>query len=243
MERQPAEAVRNNCIGTLITARAAAASGCRKFVLVSTDKAVNPAGIMGASKHLAELVLGELQTVSGNNTVFCSVRFGNVLDSSGSVLRVFRNQIAAGGPVTVTHPEIERYFMSIPEAVGLILQSAVLAKGGEVFLLEMGEPVKIRDLARQMIELAGLAPDRDIAIEFTGLRPGEKLREETSLVSDRREATAHPKIQKIEGASPKSRGVIADLEKVAPVLHSMEAAELRLWLAGRTGLDSRKGAD
>jgi FlaA1/EpsC-like NDP-sugar epimerase len=242
MERQPAEAVRNNSIGTLVAARAAAANGCRKFVLVSTDKAVNPAGVMGASKYLAELVVGELQSNPANRTAFCSVRFGNVLDSSGSVLRVFRNQIAAGGPVTVTHPEIERYFMSIPEAVGLILQSAVLAEGGEVLVLEMGEPVKIRDLARQMVELSGLVPDRDIAIEFTGLRPGEKLREETTRGGESSEPTIHPKIHKLASAAQKSSAVIADLEKLSPALHSLEADELRRWLAQRTGLDSANGA-
>ena len=241
MERQPAAAVRNNAIGTLVVARAAAAHGCKKFVLVSTDKAVNPAGVMGASKHLAELVLGELQSVPASPTAFCSVRFGNVLDSSGSVLRVFRNQIAAGGPVTVTHPEIERYFMSIPEAVGLILQSALLAKGGEVFVLEMGAPVKIRDLARQMIELSGLVPNRDIAIEFTGLRPGEKLREETTRSGERRDPTAHPKIHTLAATAPPP-AVIADLEKLSPTLHSLEADELRRWLAQRTGLDSANGA-
>jgi FlaA1/EpsC-like NDP-sugar epimerase len=231
MERQPAEAIWNNALGTLSAARAAMAHGCKKFVLVSTDKAVNPAGVMGATKLLAELCVGELQESPGHGTAFCSVRFGNVLDSSGSVVRVFRDQIASGGPVTVTHPDIERYFMSIPEAVGLVLQSATFAQGGEVFVLEMGRPVKIRDLARQMIELSGFAPGRDIPIEFTGLRPGEKMTEESTRGDESRSPTAHPKIHKLTRSS-KAPAVIDQIEKTAPRLRRMEAGEVRAWLRG-----------
>jgi len=240
MEAQPAEAIRNNALGTLTVARPAALHGCKKFVLVSTDKAVNPAGVMGASKLLAELVVRELQSAPGNAVAFCSVRFGNVMDSSGSVVQVFRNQIAAGGPLTVTHPEAERFFMSIPEAVGLILQSAALARGGEVFALEMGEPVKIRELARQMVELSGLVAGRDIAIAFTGLRPGEKLSEETARPGERKLPTTHPKIHALSAESMPPP-IIAELEKIAPALHSLGHGELRRWLAAHTGMGAAGG--
>jgi FlaA1/EpsC-like NDP-sugar epimerase len=235
MERQPAEALRNNALGTLTVARLALEHGCKKFVLVSTDKAVNPAGAMGASKFLAEQIVAELQGDSSCRTAFCAVRFGNVLDSSGSVVRVFRSQIASGGPVTVTHPEIERYFMSIPEAVGLILQSALLSKRGEVFALEMGEPLKIRELARQMIELSGFVPGRDIAIEFTGLRPGEKLSEESTRGSETKLPTTHPKIHRIVAAAGVPT-VIVDLENLATRLGEIGEGELRDWLKIRAGL-------
>ena len=237
MERQPAEAIRNNAIGTLVLARLAAEHACKKFVLVSTDKAVNPVGVMGASKFLAELIVGELQQSSSNKTLFCSVRFGNVLDSSGSVIQVFRKQIATGGPVTVTHPAMERFFMSIPEAVGLILQSAVLSHGGEVFTLEMGDPIKIRDLARQMIELSGFVAGRDMAVEFTGLRPGEKLSEESTRVGEKRISTRHPKIHSIIGTASSS-SVIASIDELSPALHSCSHAQLRDWLRIHAGLDS-----
>lgn len=238
MERQPAEAIRNNAIGTLVIARSAAEQGCKKFVLVSTDKAVNPVGVMGASKLLAELIVGELQQSTSNRTSFCAVRFGNVLDSSGSVIQVFRKQIATGGPVTVTHPEMERFFMSIPEAVGLILQSAVLSHGGEVFILEMGDPIKIRELARQMIELSGFVAGRDMAVEFTGLRPGEKLSEESTRVGEKRMSTRHPKIHSIVGTeSPSS--VIAKIDELSPALRSYSDLQLREWMHIHTGLDSQ----
>jgi FlaA1/EpsC-like NDP-sugar epimerase len=232
MERQPAEAVRNNALGSLVAAQAAMEHGCKKFVLVSTDKAVNPAGVMGATKLLAELLVGELQESSANGTAFCSVRFGNVLDSAGSVVRVFRNQIASGGPLTVTHADMERYFMSIPEAVGLVLQSATFAQGGEIFVLEMGRPIKIHDLARQMIELSGFVPDRDIPIEFTGMRPGEKMSEESRHACEIYSPTSHPKIQKLT-RTHRIRSVIEEVEKTAPRLHRMSEAEVREWL-GRT---------
>ena len=186
------EAVRNNVLGTLNAARAAAASGARKFVLVSTDKAVNPANVMGASKRVAELVCQALQ--AGCATQFVIVRFGNVLGSTGSVVPRFREQIARGGPVTVTHPEIRRYFMSIPEAAQLVLQAGQMGKAGEIYVLDMGEPVRIVDLARQMIRLSGFA-ESDIRIEFTGLRPGEKLYEELLADAESTLPTPHAKLR------------------------------------------------
>ncbi|WP_029462909.1 polysaccharide biosynthesis protein, partial [Serpentinimonas barnesii] len=190
VEHNPAEGIKNNVLGTLRTAQAALQAGVSDFVLVSTDKAVRPTNLMGASKRLAELALQALAAASagtGAGTRFSMVRFGNVLGSSGSVVPKFRQQIRDGGPITLTHPEITRYFMSIPEAAQLVIQAGAMAKGGEVFVLDMGQPVRIIDLARRMVELSGLSvrddanPQGDIAIELTGLRPGEKLYEELLL--------------------------------------------------------------
>jgi len=192
MEYQPMEAVRNNVLGTKVVAEAASKNGVETFVMISTDKAVNPTSVMGCTKRVAEMFVQSMNSIS--ETRFAAVRFGNVLGSRGSVIPLFKKQIAKGGPVTVTHPDMKRYFMTIPEASQLVLQAGAMAEGGEVFVLDMGEPVKIYDLARDMITLSGMIPEVDIEINFTGLRPGEKLFEELLSAEDGTEATQHKKI-------------------------------------------------
>jgi FlaA1/EpsC-like NDP-sugar epimerase len=214
MEEENAfEAVVNNVLTTVTVARTAQQVGASKFVLISTDKAVNPANVMGASKRLAELVCQALQGAS--RTPLVIVRFGNVLGSTGSVVPRFREQIARGGPVTVTHPDIQRYFMSIPEATQLVLQAGAMGKGGQIYVLDMGEPVRIADLAREMIRLSGFS-EEDIRIEYTGLRAGEKLYEEPLADAEKTLPTPHPKLRVAQARSPQN-GKLLD--------------EVRAWLA------------
>jgi len=192
MEINPGEAIKNNVVGTRNMARAADKFGVKRFVMISTDKAVNPTSIMGSSKRMAEMSIQGLNNHS--KTSYVTVRFGNVLGSNGSVIPIFKKQIAEGGPVTVTHPEMQRYFMTIPEASQLVLQAAAMGRGGEVFVLDMGEPVKILDLARNLITLSGFKPEEDIEIKFSGMRPGEKLFEELAMDGEDMQTTRHPKI-------------------------------------------------
>lgn len=199
MELNPKEAIRNNILGTRAVAEAAVRNGVDRFVLISTDKAVNPSSIMGATKRVAEHLVQEFN--QEGLTKFTVVRFGNVLGSNGSVVPLFYDQIRRGGPVTVTHQEIKRFFMTIPEAAQLVLQASVIGNGGEVFVLDMGEQIKVADLARNMIVLAGLVPGKDVEIVFTGLRPGEKLYEELFEECEQVEPTTHPKIRRAVGAS------------------------------------------
>ena len=240
VESNPSEGVLNNVFGTLNMARAAMESGAAHFVLVSTDKAVRPTNVMGATKRMAELVLqalaankslrfhlpdGSYSAEVQNNTVFAMVRFGNVLDSSGSVVPLFRRQLQGGGPLTVTHEDVTRYFMTIPEAAQLVLQAGAMARGGDVFVLDMGQPVKIMDLARRMIRLAGMmlkddaSPHGDIEIIITGLRPGEKLYEEL-LIGDNPEPTAHERIMK-------AREAFVGWPELAPILVEMRQAAIQ----------------
>mgnify|MGYP001032254450 CR=1 FL=1 len=213
MELHPAEAVKTNILGTRNLAEAAGRFGTKVFVMISTDKAVNPSSVMGATKRMAELIIGQQNTAG--KTIFTAVRFGNVLGSSGSVVPLFSRQIAAGGPVTVTHPEMKRYFMTIPEAVQLVIQAGAMAKGGEVFILDMGEPVKIVDLARDLIKLSGLEPDKDIKIIYTGVRPGEKLFEELLTAEEGSCATRH---KRIYTAKPSLVEVTALEQEIAKLL-------------------------
>jgi FlaA1/EpsC-like NDP-sugar epimerase len=220
MESQPGEALKNNVLGTASLARLASEHGVGQFVLISSDKAVNPTNVMGASKRLSELVIQGLQARPDNRTRFVAVRFGNVLASSGSVIPLFRQQIAEGGPVTVTHPDVKRYFMTIPEAVGLVLQSATQGEGGDILVLEMGEPLRIVDLARQLIELSGFRPDVDIEIKIVGLRPGEKLVEELQLEGEHYRPTTHPRILRFVGARPDHAALdrlLADVRALLPL--------------------------
>jgi len=219
------EAVRNNAYGTWVLARAAAAAKVEKFVLVSTDKAVNPTNVMGASKRMAEMVCQSLQNGA---TQFVVVRFGNVFGSAGSVIPRFKEQIARGGPVTVTHPEITRYFMSLSEATQLLLQAGLMGKGGEVLVLAMGEPVKIVDLARDMVRLSGLDPDR-IRIVFTGLRPGEKLFEEPLASGESSLPTPHPKLR-IAQVRAGSRDAVEQMVAWLERDRAAGEAEVRVWL-------------
>ncbi len=224
MEAHLFEAVENNVFGTRNVVRAAIASGVDEFVLVSSDKAVRPTNVMGATKRVAELIC----TSAGAQ--FCAVRFGNVLGSNGSVIPLFKRQIAAGGPVTVTHPEIRRFFMTIPEAAELVLQAAAMGNGGEIFVLDMGEPVRIQDLARKLILLSGLKPDDDIRIEFTGIRPGEKLYEEVSSIEEDTVPTRHSKIRIFTGLNASHESTSRCLEELRRATEARDAAEVVLAL-------------
>lgn len=269
MERQPSEAIRNNSIGTRLLGEIAAAFKTEAFVLISTDKAINPTNVMGASKRLAEIHLQALQArllapksvakvigapalvradlskpahvlvsdspktekiesgVLASPTKFIAVRFGNVLGSSGSVVPIFKKQIASGGPVTVTHPDVTRYFMTIPEAVGLVMQAAVLGKGGEIFVLDMGQPVKIADLARQMIELSGLRVSEDIEIKFTGLKPGEKLYEELQHHDEQHLPTDHPRVMRFVPSGDAAAASAQAIDQLEPILYTVSANPIK----------------
>ena len=228
MESQPVEAIKNNAMGTSRLARVALAAGVQRFVLISTDKAINPTSVMGATKRMAEMFLQALRAQHPDRTRFICVRFGNVLGSSGSVVPIFQKQIAAGGPVKVTHPEVTRYFMTIPEAVGLVLQSGMMGSGGEIFLLDMGKPVKIVDLARSLILLQGLKPDEDIAIQFTGLRTGEKMYEELNYNSEELQPTEHHKVFRLVTSAPQLDTVTARLAELEASFRSVSMNELKL---------------
>jgi FlaA1/EpsC-like NDP-sugar epimerase len=230
MERHPTEAIKNNTLATVCLATLALEFKVDRFVLISTDKAINPTNVMGATKRLAEIFVQALWASQPDQTKFMAVRFGNVLGSSGSVIPTFKKQIAAGGPVKVTHPEITRYFMTIPEAVGLVLQCGAQGTGGEIFVLDMGEPVRIVDLARQVIELSGLRPDEDIEIQFTGLRPGEKLFEELSYKGENILPTTHPKIMRFASQPRELDPLQKDLQHLFSNVQDIDPIELKFSL-------------
>jgi FlaA1/EpsC-like NDP-sugar epimerase len=229
MECNEVEAIKNNVLATHLLGRLAGEYAVDVFVFVSTDKAVRPSSVMGASKRVAELMVQDLNQ-SYERTQYVTVRFGNVIGSAGSVIPIFREQISRGGPVTVTHPEMERYFMTIPEAAQLVLQASTMGKGGEIFILDMGRPVRILDLAKEIIRLYGFQPDQEISIVFTGIRPGEKLTEELQIAEEQIE-TRHPKIfvNKIAGTYSKEQ-VRRALERLTTMAHAGQSKEIRCFL-------------
>lgn len=250
MEDSPCEAIKNNVMGTLRCAQAALDYGCERFVLISTDKAVNPTNVMGASKRLCEMVVQAMDRHSdaqGSRTEYAAVRFGNVLGSNGSVVPLFERQIAQGGPVTVTHPDITRFFMTIPEAVSLVLQSACYAAGGEIFVLDMGEPVKIDDMARKLIRLAGFEPGVDIPITYTGLRLGEKLYEERLMDEEGLRRTPNGLISIAEPIEMDSEAFAAQLERLdvasqagSPDIRDLVAEVVPTYHPERGGADAQE---
>jgi FlaA1/EpsC-like NDP-sugar epimerase len=223
MEAHVFEAIENNVFGTYNVATAAADHGVEDFVMISSDKAVRPTNVMGATKRIAELLLLYLQN---GGTKYVAVRFGNVLGSNGSVIPIFKKQISAGGPVTVTHPEMRRFFMTIPEACQLVLQAAAIGEGGQICVLDMGKPVKIVDLARNLILLSGLRPDQDIRIVFTGMRPGEKLYEELSDVYEDTAPTAHEKIRIFIGNGMPEGDMLTWLDTLREICESRDTGRL-----------------
>jgi FlaA1/EpsC-like NDP-sugar epimerase len=231
MEANPLESVRNNALGTKVLAELAAEHRVKQFVLVSTDKAVRPKNVLGQTKAICEWVVEAAAARQGNGTSFISVRFGNVLGSSGSVIPLFRRQIARGGPVTVTHPDMERYFMTIPEAVQLIVQAGAIGESGDIFVLDMGEPVRIIDLAHNMIRLSGKEPDRDIAVEFIGVRPGEKLHEDLWGEGEASETTSHPKILRAATAPVDPLWLEDELAELERLVENGETVEVVARLA------------
>ncbi|MDD5067900.1 MAG: nucleoside-diphosphate sugar epimerase/dehydratase, partial [bacterium] len=233
MELYPDEAIKNNILGTLNLVQASVAAGTERFVLISTDKAVNPESVMGMSKRIAEkLLIGHAERAKRSGCRLMAVRFGNVLGSRGSVVPIFKEQIEAGGPVTVTHPDVKRYFMTIPEAVQLVLQAGGYGRGGEVFLLKMGNPVRILDLARKMIGLSGYIPDKDIRIKFTGLKAGEKLNEDLVVNSEKVDATQYDKIMVARSEKTDIKDLIRKIEKMKGQLYKHTSRELKTWLKG-----------
>ena len=222
LEAHPWKAVSNNIMGTENMVLMAHKFNCRRFVFVSTDKAVNPANIMGASKRIAEILVQNHSRCNGGTTRFITVRFGNVIGSVGSVIPLFKKQIREGGPVTVTHPDMVRFFMLIPEACQLILQAGAMGKGGEIFVLEMGKPVRIEDMARDLIRFSGFEPDRDIQIEYTGLRPGEKLYEELMTDDENVIPTDHEKIMVLNGKESDMCTVFEDLDILKSLVRSRD---------------------
>ncbi|VEN74460.1 Capsular polysaccharide biosynthesis protein CapD [Candidatus Desulfarcum epimagneticum] len=227
LERHPFKAVENNIMGTRNVSEAAARHKIERFVLVSTDKAVRPANIMGASKRIAEMYVESLGAQKGMSAQFITVRFGNVAGSVGSVIPLFKKQIQNGGPVTVTHPDVTRFFMTIPEAAQLILQAGAMGREGEIFLLEMGRPIKIADMARDLISLSGFEPDVDIKIEYTGLRPGEKLYEELITDGEGVLPTYHDKIMVLKGKAPDMEEIAGHIKELSDLAKSHESDEIR----------------
>ena len=239
MEANPLESVRNNVLGTKVLAELAGEHGAKRFVLVSTDKAVRPKNVLGHTKAISEWIVAAAAARDGNGTSFIAVRFGNVLASSGSVIPLFRRQISLGGPVTVTHPDMERYFMTIPESVQLVIQAGALGKSGDIFVLDMGEPVKILALAQNMIRLSGKEPDRDVPIEFIGARPGEKLKEELWGDGESSTETSHPKILRASSAPIDPAWLDDELAELERLVEAGETVEVVARLSEMVGAPRR----